>query len=218
MAVPQAFSKKSCPSFLELALLAVLLFSSLERFPSSFLSVLPDNQDFTMAHHHPHKPKRLSLLQSPLIPQEKRSPQIQLQPVSEYFGSEAAYSPAATNEDYSDVTNVQPEGPQFQRHEEATTIELFYDLFFVANLTTFTSLHKINDGKSLRSYAGFFSILWFTWCQVSLFDVRFVSDGLLERTAKACRKLVKQCPLSLNLLTNEYQRVWSYDWFSSRRT
>ncbi|PVH84270.1 hypothetical protein DL98DRAFT_558495 [Cadophora sp. DSE1049] len=77
--------------------------------------------------------------------------------------------------------------PQFQRHEEATTIELFYDLFFVANLTTFTSLHKINEPSALRSYSGFFCLLWFTWCQVSLFDVRFVADSILERIAKACQ-------------------------------
>ncbi|TVY43268.1 hypothetical protein LSUB1_G000922 [Lachnellula subtilissima] len=77
------------------------------------------------------------------------------------------------------------ETPEFQRHEEATSIELFYDLFFVANLTTFTSLHEINGGHTLSSYAGFFCILWFTWCQVSLFDVRYVSDGVLERCLRA---------------------------------
>lgn len=33
--------------------------------------------------------------------------------------------------------------------EEATPIELFYDLFFVANLTTVTSVHYITEKKSL---------------------------------------------------------------------
>lgn len=33
--------------------------------------------------------------------------------------------------------------------EEATPIELFYDLFFVANLTTVTSVHYITAKKSL---------------------------------------------------------------------
>jgi len=33
--------------------------------------------------------------------------------------------------------------------EEATSIELFYDLFFVANLTTVTSVHYITENKSL---------------------------------------------------------------------
>lgn len=76
--------------------------------------------------------------------------------------------------------------PQFVRHEESTTIELFYDLFFVANLTTFTYVHEINSRKALTSYIGFFCVLWFTWCQTSLFDVRFLADSWLQRFAKLC--------------------------------
>ncbi len=75
--------------------------------------------------------------------------------------------------------------PEFQRHEEATNMELFYDLFFVANLTTFSAIHEINDIDTLTSYIGFFCILWFTWCQVSSFDVRYVADSVWERAAKA---------------------------------
>jgi hypothetical protein len=74
--------------------------------------------------------------------------------------------------------------PAFERHEESTAIELFYDLFFVANLTTFSNIHEINDTKTLTSYVGFFCILWFTWCITSLYDIRFVTDSLLARIAK----------------------------------
>ena len=42
-----------------------------------------------------------------------------------------------------------------QRHE-ADTIELFFDLFFVANLATFTAYHSILDLASLAAYVGFF--------------------------------------------------------------
>ena len=35
--------------------------------------------------------------------------------------------------------------PVFKHHHESSTVELFYDLFFVANLTTFTANHDIND-------------------------------------------------------------------------
>ncbi|CZR62602.1 uncharacterized protein PAC_12499 [Phialocephala subalpina] len=76
------------------------------------------------------------------------------------------------------------ETPEFKRYEEATNIELFYDLFFVANLTTFTDVHDINDISALKAYAGFFCILWFLWAQVALFDVRFVQDSILERVGK----------------------------------
>jgi hypothetical protein len=38
----------------------------------------------------------------------------------------------------------------------------------------------------LSSYIGFFCILWFTWCQVTLYDVRFATDSVFERVAHAC--------------------------------
>ena len=38
--------------------------------------------------------------------------------------------------------------PIFKRHHESSTIELFYDLFFVANLTIFTATHEINSPTS----------------------------------------------------------------------
>ncbi|KAL8717240.1 MAG: hypothetical protein Q9225_005493 [Loekoesia sp. 1 TL-2023] len=74
--------------------------------------------------------------------------------------------------------------PAFPKREEARSIELFYDLFFVANLTSFTTVHPIDDKQTIMSYIGFFAILWFTWLQVVLFDVRFGVDSLFERVAK----------------------------------
>ena len=38
--------------------------------------------------------------------------------------------------------------PELKLAHEATVIQLFYDLFFVANLTTFTGVHEINDADS----------------------------------------------------------------------
>lgn len=38
---------------------------------------------------------------------------------------------------------------------------------------------------ALSSYVGFFCILWFTWYQVSLYDLRFFADSIFERTCKA---------------------------------
>ena len=43
---------------------------------------------------------------------------------------------------------VDPEEPILKRAHEASTIQLFYDLFFVANLTTFTQVHEIDDVNS----------------------------------------------------------------------
>lgn len=38
--------------------------------------------------------------------------------------------------------------PAFRERKEASSIELFYDLFFVANLTSFTTVHAIDDKES----------------------------------------------------------------------
>ena len=75
--------------------------------------------------------------------------------------------------------------PPFKHHHESSTVELFYDLFFVANLATFTVNHEIVDGDSLKNYLGFFTILWFTWLETSLFDVRFATDSVFNRVCKA---------------------------------
>lgn len=44
---------------------------------------------------------------------------------------------------------AQDDAPVFRSKEEASTIELFYDLFFVANLTSFTNIHSITDHKGM---------------------------------------------------------------------
>lgn len=69
--------------------------------------------------------------------------------------------------------------------EEAHPLELFYDLFFVANLTTITSVHYMTDRQSVISYILFFIILWFTWLQTTLYDIRFTNDSLYERVIRS---------------------------------
>ena len=44
--------------------------------------------------------------------------------------------------------DVPEDEPLLKRPHEASSIHLFYDLFFVANLTTFTHVHDINDSTS----------------------------------------------------------------------
>jgi hypothetical protein len=40
-----------------------------------------------------------------------------------------------------------PDEPPLRYQTESSTIQLFYDLFFVANLTTFTAKHDVSDGS-----------------------------------------------------------------------
>lgn len=48
----------------------------------------------------------------------------------------------------SEIAVIRDDTPAFREKEEASTIELFYDLFFVANLTSFTNVHAIDDRTS----------------------------------------------------------------------
>lgn len=49
---------------------------------------------------------------------------------------------------YEFETYSEREFPSFKKRHAATPIELFYDLFFVANLGNFTSSHEINTAIS----------------------------------------------------------------------
>ncbi|KNG83660.1 hypothetical protein ANOM_007332 [Aspergillus nomiae NRRL 13137] len=76
-------------------------------------------------------------------------------------------------------------GNSEDEHFDATPIELFFDLFFVANLSTFTATHEIHNVEALGAYIGFLGVIWFTWLQVTLFDIRFARDSIFERACKA---------------------------------
>ena len=86
-----------------------------------------------------------------------------------------------------------------QIYEDATTLELFFDITIVANLSTFAATHEIplwnEKGESeslapsipygnssptlhLWTYASF---VWCTWLSVTLFDVWFTRDSVAAR-------------------------------------
>ncbi|KAF2028562.1 hypothetical protein EK21DRAFT_101735 [Setomelanomma holmii] len=142
-------------------------------------------------HHHEDK-LRLAFFASPLHQHQPSAPAHEVDPSADLGRPEKPHhhasvdsDPEASNPQFENMDECLHDSPAFHRHAEATTHELFYDLFFVANLTTFTSLLEINDRHSLTAYIGFFSLLWLTWYQVSLYDVRFSADSVFERLAKA---------------------------------
>ncbi|KAI9934602.1 hypothetical protein MW887_000218 [Aspergillus wentii] len=85
----------------------------------------------------------------------------------------------------SPVDEKDGDPPHLYCHADATPIELFFDLFFVADLSTFTATHEINNVEALWAYVGFLGVIWFTWLQVTLFDIRFARDSVFERICKA---------------------------------
>ncbi|KAI1855823.1 hypothetical protein JX265_012086 [Neoarthrinium moseri] len=74
--------------------------------------------------------------------------------------------------------------PEFVKHSSSTNYELFYDLWFVANLEVFSSSKGVSKEEDLYSYIGYLTILWFTWFLVGMFDVRFVTDSIFERVIR----------------------------------
>ncbi|KAL7627936.1 hypothetical protein AAE478_002131 [Parahypoxylon ruwenzoriense] len=77
------------------------------------------------------------------------------------------------------------DSPEFLKNHAATNFELFYDLWFVANLNVFTSIHDISDFARFKSFIGYMVLLWTTWLLTSLYDVRFTADSVWERCCKA---------------------------------
>ncbi|KAH6616159.1 bacterial low temperature requirement A protein-domain-containing protein [Chaetomium sp. MPI-SDFR-AT-0129] len=78
----------------------------------------------------------------------------------------------------------------FAPRHEASTLELFFDLFFVANLATFTAYHYINNHSTLFAYIGFFAIIWVSWFHTVLHDVRFENDSIYSRVCKTIMMVV----------------------------
>ncbi|KAJ8117575.1 hypothetical protein ONZ43_g4180 [Nemania bipapillata] len=75
--------------------------------------------------------------------------------------------------------------PRFKKHHGSSNLEVFYDLWFVANLGIFTTGHTVNDNTNLWSYVGYITLLWFDWFLVSLYDVRYLTDSVAERIGRA---------------------------------
>lgn len=134
--------------------------------------------------------KHLPLFKSPLLTDydTEYRPQPGVASHEKYADSTSRQSDVRQSLTQSDRTSLN-ETP-FQRHEKVPDSELFYDLFFVANLTVFTYEHEINSSATLKQHIGFFCILWFTWYHVGLYNIRFSVDSIFERVMKAIQFLV----------------------------
>ena len=83
--------------------------------------------------------RALPLIASPLVQHDEVQ--------SHDHGSE--YSSTLKGGEAVTVRGAHDKGvPAFREREEASSIELFYDLFFVANLTSFTNVHAIDTQQS----------------------------------------------------------------------
>ncbi|KAI1264369.1 hypothetical protein F5Y18DRAFT_436769 [Xylariaceae sp. FL1019] len=109
--------------------------------------------------------RTLSWLQSPLVSEFKQHDHGDFDPLQDIASSAG------------NATHM----PRFQKRSAPTNAEMFYDLWFVANIAIFTSQHSINDLATLRSYIGYISVLWSTWLLATLYDVRYLTDSVTSR-------------------------------------
>ncbi|KOS23200.1 hypothetical protein ESCO_004011 [Escovopsis weberi] len=132
-----------------------------------------------MDHHHGvdehqhHLRQKLTFIKSPIAAQHHHH----------HHHSEDPHS--------NDLPNLEEYGerdtPNLQRHDDASTLETFFDLFFAANYTVFTHSQSVTNVSRFKAYVGYFCLLWLTWFTTTLYDVRFVTDSVFERAARACQ-------------------------------
>lgn len=106
--------------------------------------LVPESDVHIFAISHP---EHLSLIETPLASEDHIAnghhshPEIKSSHVTEQeitHGSDAS--------DHSvEKRERDPEEPVLKRAHEASTIQLFFDLYFVANLTTFSGQHEIHN-------------------------------------------------------------------------
>jgi len=187
-------------------------FKLLLRYPISFICVIMDlaryfslRRKTTDSHGnqsgHAKGRTPLSLLANPINEDV-------LEVLSGSSDLEKTNTHAGTFDSSNDTTTLAGNGRTsrgniiiYKQHTEASTIELFYDLFFVANLAYFTAMHQHTDAEctyrlsatayntnlllALINYLKLFTLMWFNWLSVTLFDVRFSIDCVWSRIHKA---------------------------------
>jgi hypothetical protein len=114
-----------------------------------------DEQTFGFVH-----PRSVPLIQSPLnTDNESEKSSVDLKgPRSTIAPTENDGSPPSShhhNHHHHNHHRATLE-PSLNYHHESSTIQLFYDLFFVANLTNYTNKHEVTDSgsKSLQKACG----------------------------------------------------------------
>ncbi|KAG6014584.1 hypothetical protein E4U54_005072 [Claviceps lovelessii] len=75
--------------------------------------------------------------------------------------------------------------PLFRRYTEPTLLEIFYDLYFAATYVVYSETLQVTDEPKFKASVGYFCLLWLTWFEVALFDVRFVTDSIFARITRA---------------------------------
>jgi hypothetical protein len=107
-----------------------------------------DEHKFKILH-----PRHIPLFKSPLVESEE----IDKREAAEKHGSPSPKNASSINSEQAGAPPLEhskspldydPDEPLLRYEHESSTIQLFYDLFFVANLTTFAANHQVSDAVS----------------------------------------------------------------------
>lgn len=104
----------------------------------------PDVHVFGISH-----PSHVGLIKSPLADDHDMEHGHHSHPDVKHghgHGHQEAHA-GSVSSDASEKRERLPDEPVLRRAHEAPTIQLFFDLYFVANLTTFSAQHDIHDAN-----------------------------------------------------------------------
>ena len=107
--------------------------------------IVPEEDFHTFAISHPD---HLKLYASPLASQDTHA----VGHTNHSHGHAHDHKSSSASSEHEIPEETDPDVPVLKRAHEASTIQLFFDLFFVANLTTFTSLHEIASWNGELNY------------------------------------------------------------------
>ncbi|KAK9442403.1 Low temperature requirement A [Metarhizium brunneum] len=131
--------------------------------------------------NHQHQHKKLRIFSSPLVRRTSRLSQRGPAHGGSWRRIEDGHDESNSEHHHGQDYDL----PQFQRYEEPTLLEIFYDLFFAANYNVFNDTQQVTGQTKFKASVGYFCLLWLTWFQVALFDVRYVTDSLFARATRA---------------------------------
>ncbi|EXU96235.1 hypothetical protein X797_010735 [Metarhizium robertsii] len=108
--------------------------------------------------HHQHQHKKLRIFSSPLVRRTSRLSQRGPAHGGSWRRIEDGHDESNSEHHRHDQDY---DLPQFQRYEEPTLLEIFYDLFFAANYNVFNDTQQVTGQTKFKASVGYFCIGFF---------------------------------------------------------
>ncbi|KAG8931939.1 hypothetical protein FRC02_001909 [Tulasnella sp. 418] len=105
--------------------------------------------------------------------------------------------------DYHSTVSIDKDVPRGER--PPAWLELSLDLAWTASFASLTANTKVEDAKSVSSYAVFFAIMWQLWADQITYDIQFYTNDWFHRLI-----FISQLGIyaGLSSFTNEFDILW----------